>query len=268
MKSADLQGYGELWLEPGEALPRSFYSCDPIDLSLKLLNKVLVCAPQGEFMDVGESLINSKSQAEPRHRVDSGIRAGRIRAGRIVEVEAYGGADDISSHGHRGKTKRNEVMFGPPGHLYVYFTYGMHWCSNVVCGEDGECAAVLLRALEPLAGIEQMRKARPAARKDTDLCSGPAKLTQALGITGDQNGIDLVAETNGETNSGDTLRQPETASVSRLSSSTLGTASLSITIHDDGTPPPKSPAQTTRIGVKSDLPWRWHTPDNPHVSCP
>lgn len=233
MKPADIQEHGEFWLEPGEALPRSFYSCDPIDLSLKLLNKVLVCAQQGEF----------KSQEEFRHRGDSGIRAERIRAGRIVEVEAYGGADDISSHGHRGKTKRNEVMFGPPGHLYVYFTYGMHWCSNVVCGEDGECAAVLLRALEPLAGIDQMHEARPVARKDTDLCSGPAKLTQALGITGDQNGIDLVAEANGE-------------------------ASLSITIHEDGTPPPKSPIQTARIGVKSDLPWRWHIPDNPHVSRP
>lgn len=212
------------------ALPRSFYSCDSVELSLNLLNKVLVCAQQGEFEEL-------------RRSGDSGIQAERIRAGRIVEVEAYGGADDISSHGHRGKTKRNEVMFGPPGHLYVYFTYGMHWCSNVVCGEDGECAAVLLRALEPLAGMDRMRKARPAARKDTDLCSGPAKLTQALSITGEQNGIDLVAEANGE-------------------------GSLSITIYDDGTPPPKSPAQTTRIGVKSDLQWRWHIPDNPHVSRP
>ena len=261
MKPADIQGPGEFWLEPGEALPRSFYSCDPIDLSLKLLNKVIVCV----YESISPNLRNPTNSRESQ-KVSDGHRNSSIRAGRIVEVEAYGGVDDISSHGHRGKTKRNEVMFGPPGHLYVYFTYGMHWCSNVVCGEDGECAAVLLRALEPLAGIDQMRKARPAARKDTDLCSGPAKLTQALGITGDQNGIDLVAETNGATNSGDTLRQPETSSLSRPSASTLGTASLSITIHDDGTPPPKSPAQTTRIGVKSDLPWRWHIPDNPHVS--
>lgn len=211
--------------ELGEPLPRSFYSCDPIELSLKLLNKAVVC------------IYESSSQKAPNSHSNSSIRAGRI-----VEVEAYGGADDISSHGHRGKTKRNEVMFGPPGHLYVYFTYGMHWCSNVVCGEDGECAAVLLRALEPLAGIDQMCKARPAARKDTDLCSGPAKLTQALGITGDQNGIDLV--------------------------SPKASAQVSITIHDDGTPPPKSPIQTTRIGVKSDLPWRWYIPDHPHISRP
>ena len=212
--------------ELGEPLPREFYSCDPIELSLKLLNKVLVCV-----YDSRESPKASSSDGN-----------GSIRAGRIVEVEAYGGADDISSHGHRGKTKRNKVMFGPPGHLYVYFTYGMHWCSNVVCGEDGECAAVLLRAIEPLAGIEEMFQARPAARKETDLCSGPAKLTQALGITGDQNGIDLVSPKASE--------------------------QMSITIYDDGTPPPKTPSQNTRIGVKSDLPWRWHIPRNPHVSRP
>lgn len=237
MKSADFQGQDEFWLGTSEALPRSFYSCDPIELSLKLLNKVLVCQPFG---------VSGRGDGR-----EGDVKAGRdeaqagcsgIRAGRIVEVEAYGGADDISSHGHRGKTKRNEVMFGSPGHLYVYFTYGMHWCSNVVCGEDGECAAVLLRALEPLAGIDQMFQARPAARKDNDLCSGPAKLTQALGITGDQNGIDLVSPKASE--------------------------QMSITIHEDGTPPPKSPVQTTRIGVKSDLPWRWHLPDNAHVSRP
>ena len=228
--------------ELGEPLPRAFYSCDPIELSLKLLNKVLVCVYEGDSQKVHSS--NGKSST---------------RAGRIVEVEAYGGADDISSHGHRGKTKRNEVMFGPPGHLYVYFTYGMHWCSNVVCGEDGECAAVLLRALEPMAGIEAMFQARPAARKDTDLCSGPAKLTQALGITGAQNGIDLVSKLDGEAKHSDTpVKQPESSI----------TPKLSITIHDDGTPPPKSPAQTKRIGVKSDLPWRWHIPDNPHISGP
>ena len=115
------------------------------------------------------------------------------RAGRIVEVEAYHGANDAASHAFRGRTPRTAVMFGPPGFLYVYFTYGMHWCANVVCGPEGEAAAVLIRALAPLTGSR--RCGRPARRRgvDRDLCNGPAKLCQALGITGDDNGADLLA---------------------------------------------------------------------------
>jgi len=115
------------------------------------------------------------------------------RVGRIVEVEAYHGANDAASHAYRGLTKRTAVMFGPAGFLYVYFTYGMHWCANVVCGPDGEAAAVLLRALEPVAGETLMRRRRdlpdaPAWR----LCRGPGALCQAMGIARAENGADLV----------------------------------------------------------------------------
>ncbi|MCY3648964.1 MAG: DNA-3-methyladenine glycosylase [Acidimicrobiaceae bacterium] len=179
-------------------LPRDFYARHALEVAPNLLNKVLV-APYG-------------------------------RAGRIVEVEAYRGADDPGSHGFRGMTRRNATMFGPPGHLYVYFTYGMHWCANVVAETDGVAAAVLLRALTPLEGLEAMYAARgPAARRDRDLCSGPAKLTQALGIDGSLDGTDLVSGDHG------------------------------VTIVDDAQPPPSEPAVTARIGLSNgtDLPWRF-----------
>ena len=189
------------------ALPRSFYARGALEVAPELLNKVLV-APDG-------------------------------RAGRIVEVEAYRGTDDPGSHSFRGMTRRNATMFGPPGRLYVYFTYGMHWCANVVAEPDGVAAAVLLRALTPLDGLDAMYAARgPAARRDRDLCSGPAKLTQALGIDGALDGADLAAADRG------------------------------VTVVDDGRLPPQEPVVTTRIGLTggSDLPWRFHVPDVPDVS--
>ena len=184
-------------------LARAFYARDPRAVAPELLNKVLVHGG---------------------------------RAGRIVEVEAYCGGEDPGSHAYRGRTKRNRVMFGPPGGLYVYFTYGMHWCANAVCGNDGEGLAVLLRALAPLDGLDEMR----TARRDTDLCSGPAKLCQALGIDGAFDGSDLLTGDRG------------------------------VRIVDDGVPPPTDPAQTTRIGLSAgaEHPWRWYVPADPNVSRP
>lgn len=188
-------------------LPRAFYDRDARDVAPELLNKVLV--------------------------------HGRKR-GRIVEVEAYvGGGEDPGSHANRGETARNSVMFGPPGHLYVYFTYGMHWCCNAVCDPRGTASAVLLRALEPVAGVDEMRRLRPRAAADRDLTNGPAKLCQAFGITGLQNGVDLVRPPDG-----------------------------GVSIVDDGTPPPDAPVVATRVGLSAgaDLPWRWYVDGNAYVS--
>jgi len=186
-------------------LPRSFYARDGREVAPDLLNKVLV------------------------HGAASG---------RIVEVEAYAGEEDPASHGYRGQTPRTATMFGPPATLYVYFTYGMHWCANAVCEPTGTCSAVLLRALAPATGMEAMAERRgPAVRRPVDLANGPAKLCQALAIDGTHDGSRLTS-TDG----------PH--------------------IVDDGTDPPSAPTVTTRIGVTraADRPWRWCVPDEPHVS--
>jgi DNA-3-methyladenine glycosylase len=188
------------------ALDRAFYAADPRQLAPRLLNKVLVHdAP-----------------------------AGRV-SGRIVEAEAYLLHGDPGSHAFRGQTPRTTTMFGPPGHLYVYFTYGMHWCCNVVSGEG----AVLLRALAPIDGIPEMWLRREKARRERDLCSGPGRLTQALGLNKAHDGADLVAG--------------------------------SVRIFDDGCPPPADPGISVRIGLSpgkgDESPWRFYVRGEPNVSA-
>jgi DNA-3-methyladenine glycosylase len=124
-----------------------------------------------------------------RSRVD-----GEAVSVRLTEVEAYEGLDDPASHAFRGATPRTSVMFGEAGHLYCYFTYGMHWCANIVCDLDGRAAAVLLRAGEVVEGLPVARSRRPAARKDVELARGPARLASCLGLARAQNGVDLCEE--------------------------------------------------------------------------
>jgi DNA-3-methyladenine glycosylase len=148
----------------GPRLPRSFFASPPTVVAPELLGRILVrILPDGTRL-----------------------------AARLVEVEAYG-PKDPASHAYRGPTPRNLVMFGPPGRLYVYFTYGMHFCSNVVTGHDGEGSAVLLRAAEPIEGLDVM-----ADRRGVDvpnrLCGGPGRLTQAFGIGRPENGVDLARD--------------------------------------------------------------------------
>lgn len=188
-------------------LGRRFFARPALDLAPDLLNKVLVT---------------------------------QVGSARIVEVEAYCGPDDPGSHAYRGPTPRTQVMFGRPGHLYVYFTYGMHWCANVVAEHRGTAGAVLLRAATPLSGVEEMYERRSKAKRPQDLCSGPAKLCQALGIDGEHDGLDLTI------------------------------ADLGVSIRDDGTAPPDEPEQGVRVGLSQgqDLPWRWAVPGVIDVSRP
>lgn len=162
------------------------------------------------------------------------------RVGRIVEVEAYGGGRDPASHAHRGPTPRSAIMFGPAGHLYVYRSYGIHWCANVVAHGAEGAGAVLVRAIEAVGGIDQMRAARPAARRDEDLGSGPGKVCAALGIEGAHTGLDLVAR------------------------------SSAVRLLHDGTPPPDAPAIGPRIGISvaTEVPWRFSVPGSRHRSRP
>jgi DNA-3-methyladenine glycosylase len=188
-------------------LPRAFYHQPTLELARALLGKHLVRQRNGETL-----------------------------VGRIVEVEAYHQDGDQAAHSYSGKSERNAAMFGPPGHLYVYFIYGMHYCMNVVSESDGIGAAVLIRAIEPVAGMTTMRQLRGDHIADRQLTNGPAKCCQALAIDRAQDGLPLW------------------------------TPALHLTVGD--AIPASSIATSERIGISKsvDLPWRFFLKDNRFVS--
>lgn len=193
-------------------LSRKFYLQDILTVARKLLGKILVKTNQG-----------------------------KIFSGRVVEVEAYDGLNDEASHAFIGKTKRNEVMFNEGGYLYVYFTYGMYFCCNVVTGKKGVGKAVLIRALEPLEGIKQMGMNRfgkdfLSDKELRNLTSGPGKICKAFDITRNENGIDLLSD--------------------------------QIFIMKSKSIPEENIVTTRRIGIRksTELPWRFYIKDNPYIS--
>jgi DNA-3-methyladenine glycosylase len=193
----------------GPALPPSFYDRGTELVARELLGAVLAC------------------------RTHDGLAAGRI-----VETEAYLGAHDPACHAVVGRTPRTYWLFGPPGVAYVYRIYGAHWCFNAVTREEGHGSAVLIRAVEPLVGLELMRARRPTARSDRDLTSGPGKLCAALGITGEHDGRPLD-------------RPP-------------------LSIHRGLAVPDDAVAVTPRIGITraADWPLRWLVRESPFISRP
>jgi len=189
-------------------IERKFYSRNTIDVARDLLGKVLV-----RIID------------------------GKVISGAIVESEAYRSTDDPASHSHRGKTERNSVMFGEVGHAYVYFTYGNHYCLNIVAKEDNTPAgAVLIRAIEPIEGISFMRRYRKTS-DPYNLTSGPGKLTQALKVTKRQNGVDVTKKEELYVVNGKHIDESEIVATSRIG-----------------------------IRVALDKPWRFLIADNEFVS--
>ncbi len=164
-----------------------------------------------------------------------------VTVGRIVETEAYLGSDDPAAHSYRGETSRNKVMFGEPGHAYVYFIYGMHVCVNAVCGPVGTGHGVLIRALEPIDGIDLMKRRRGKSNL-YHLCSGPGKLTQALGIKLEDNGKDLIEGTSLK------LLDSFKGKVSQISQ--------------------KEISRSGRVGIKEAtlLPYRFYIKNSPYIS--
>lgn len=181
----------------------------------------------------------SRHAAEVAPELLGAVLHGPNGSGRVVEVEAYGGADDEASHAFGGATGRNAPMFGPPGTLYVYLIYGLHHCANVVTGPEGEGQAVLIRAIEPVGDQRRMEEARPVTRP-FELTNGPGKLCQALGIDRSHSGLALLGD-------------PAVGPVALRPALTMAAEPI---------------VRSTRIGISRapDREWRWHLDGNRCVS--
>lgn len=190
----------------GRLVPRSFLARDVLTVAPELIGRVLVDTHSGVAV-------------------------------RLTEIEAYAGPLDPASHAYR-RTSRSEIMYGPPGRLYVYFIYGMHWCANVVTGPEGAASAVLLRAGEVIAGLDVARNRRPRARRPADLARGPAGLATVLGLTGAATGSDLLAP-------------------GRHWELRFG----------DGAPVAVDAGPRVGVASAADLPWRFHERDHDSVSA-
>jgi len=227
----------------GAVLPRDFFARRSLQVAPELLGCVL------------------------EHDTDAGLVAVRI-----TEVEAYEGAHDPASHSYRGRTARNAVMFGPPGHAYVYFTYGMHWCVNLVCLTPGTASAVLIRAGQVISGValaterRSAGRARPSSIAERELARGPARLCQALGIDRAQNGLDAVDPSSplriragaGAAGGGPVQTSPVQTSPVQTSPGQIGPVQI-------------SPVQISRgprvgISVATERPWRFWVTGDPTVS--
>lgn len=194
--------------DPNEPLPRGFFDRPVLEVAPDLLGRLVV-----------------------HDTADGPVTA------RLTEVEAYDGPNDPGSHAFRGRSKRNGTMFGPPGHVYVYFTYGMHYCMNLVCGPPGRPTGILLRAAEITDGVELARKRRPAAKSERDLARGPARLVESLAVTRADDGADVCGDGP-------------------------------LTVHH-GTPPARESISVgPRVGLRDapDFPWRFWITGDPTVS--
>ena len=232
------------FLKHPHKLNRLFYTRPLITVAKELLGKILVKIDNSSNVTDLQSTISSftlDSKSSTTPNAPQPQTSPTILAGKIVEVEAYDGSVDQAAHTFIGKTKRNEIMFGEGGFLYVYFTYGAHYCSNIVTGKEGQGTAVLIRAIEPLYGIEQMIKNRFTRdlkndKEKLNLTNGPGKICQAFKINKDNYGADLTGN--------------------------------QIFLIDQAIVKNKDIVVSTRIGITKsvELPWRFYIKDNPWVS--